>query len=531
MIDPREEDLFDFIENAPMGLNRIDPDGTILWANKTELEMIGYAREEYVGRKIAEFHADPEAIADIQERLARNETIHDREAHLRCKDGSVRHVLISSNVVRRDGKFVGTRCYTRDITVRKEVERALREADERLKIALHAGRMGGWEWDIRTGKVSWTPGLEAIHGLPPAGFGGGFEDFKRDIHPEDLEKVMETIARTLRERKDYWIEYRIIRPDGRIAWLEGRGRLFLDEKGAPERMVGICMEISDRKWVEIERERILAAEQRARAEAQAASRAKDEFLATISHELRTPLNAILGWSQVLLSGKFHGNDLPRALESIVRNARSQAQLIEDILDVSRIITGRLRLDIRNVDLLGIIGAALDALRHAAESKSIQIKTILQPDVGPVRGDPDRLQHVVWNLFSNAIKFTPEEGEVAIKLERIDDDRGGYAQIVVSDTGKGIPAEFLPFVFDRFRQGDGSNTRRHDGLGLGLAIVRHLMELHGGTVQAESRGAGQGATFTLKLPLLGASVSGAEVSRPLGEAASVSKAIRETFTSP
>ena len=245
-----------------------------------------------------------------------------------------------------------------------------------------------------------------------------------------------------------------------------------------------------------QREQLLVREQMARAEAESSSRLKDEFLATVSHELRTPLNAIIGWSHLLGSNNLDSATAARAIETIERNARSQAQLVEDILDVSRVITGKLRLNMEPVDAAAIINAAIDSVQLAADSKAIQLAVVLDTSARRVSGDANRLQQVVWNLLSNAIKFTPSAGRVEIRLERV----GAEAEIRVSDTGQGVHPEFLPFIFDRFRQADGTSTRRHGGLGLGLAIVRHLVELHGGTVYADSPGEGQGATFTVRLPL-------------------------------
>ncbi|MEW6733340.1 MAG: response regulator [Acidobacteriota bacterium] len=231
-------------------------------------------------------------------------------------------------------------------------------------------------------------------------------------------------------------------------------------------------------------------------EAQEANRLKDHFLATVSHELRTPLNAILGWTRLLRSGKLIDTEATRALETIERNAKSQAQLIEDLLDISRIVTGKLHLDIRLVEPITIVKAAIDALRPAIDAKEIELQAALDPWINPISGDPNRLQQVIWNLLSNAIKFTPNGGKIEVRLERA----GDYIEISVRDTGKGIKAEFLPYVFDRFRQADSTSTREHGGLGLGLAIVRHLVEMHGGSAYADSQGEGQGATFTVKFPL-------------------------------
>jgi signal transduction histidine kinase/ActR/RegA family two-component response regulator len=235
----------------------------------------------------------------------------------------------------------------------------------------------------------------------------------------------------------------------------------------------------------------------ARLQAEAASRLKDEFLATISHELRTPLNGILGWARLLRVGRLSAEEMRRALETIERNAQAQNRLIEDLLDISRIISGKMRLDMREVKLVPVIEAALNVVRPVAEAKGVHLQSLLDAGMEAVAGDADRLQQVIWNLLSNAIKFTPRGGEVRVQLKLTKTQ----AEISVSDTGAGISPEFLPYVFDRFRQADGSSTRLHGGLGLGLAIVRHLVELHGGTVQAHSAGLGQGATFTLTFPLI------------------------------
>ena len=244
-----------------------------------------------------------------------------------------------------------------------------------------------------------------------------------------------------------------------------------------------------------ERLRLLAAEREARADAEAANRSKDEFLATLSHELRTPLNAILGWAQLLRMGVLPADEAAQGMETIERNAKSQAQLVDDLLDLSRIISGKLRVELRPVDLVAVVEGALDSVRPAAEAKGISVIPVLDAHAGPVAGDAGRLQQVAWNLLSNAIKFTPRGGRVDVWLR----SSGPDAELTVSDNGAGISPGFLPHVFDRLRQGDGSTTRHHGGLGLGLAIVRHLVELHGGTVSADSHGEGRGSTFTIRLP--------------------------------
>jgi signal transduction histidine kinase/ActR/RegA family two-component response regulator len=252
----------------------------------------------------------------------------------------------------------------------------------------------------------------------------------------------------------------------------------------------------DVKRAAAERTQLLDAERAARAEAERASLMKDEFLATVSHELRTPLNAILGWAQLLRMGTDEPGELEEGLEAIERNSRAQAQLIEDLLDMSRIISGKVRLDVQAVDLAEVVNAAVESVRPSADAKGITLRKVLDPLAGPVSGDPNRLQQVVWNLLSNALKFTPRGGKVSVLLERVN----SHLEVTVVDTGAGISPAFLPHVFERFRQADGSTTRSAGGLGLGLSIVKQLVELHGGTVRAKSAGEGQGATFTVMLPL-------------------------------
>jgi PAS domain S-box-containing protein len=273
--------------------------------------------------------------------------------------------------------------------------------------------------------------------------------------------------------------------------------------GSVEVVVGSTRDVTERKRSEeqlrqllAEREELLASERAARSEAERTSRMKDEFLATLSHELRTPLNAILGWSQILAGDGTNKEDIAEGLATISRNARAQAQIIEDLLDMSRIISGKVRLHMQRVDLAWVVQTALDTVKPAANAKSVRVDLALDPQPGPVNGDPNRLQQVMWNLLNNAVKFTPRGGSVKVILKCLD----AHVEVSVIDTGEGIKPDFLPYVFDRFRQSDASTTRRHGGLGLGLAIVKQLVELHGGVVRVKSPGVGLGATFTITLPL-------------------------------
>jgi PAS domain S-box-containing protein len=268
-----------------------------------------------------------------------------------------------------------------------------------------------------------------------------------------------------------------------------RATIARDADGHTHGMLIVGTDITKRKLTEVELER-------AKRDAEAASRAKEDFLAVLSHELRTPLSAVYGWARMLQSGQLKAEAAERALDVIVRNAEAQVQLIDDLLDVSRIITGKMRLDVRPVDLEAVIRAAIDAVRPAADSKEIRLQCVLDSRAVAITGDPDRLQQVVWNLLSNGVKFTAKRGRVQVHLQRTN----SHVEIVISDTGQGISKEQLPHLFERFHQADSTSTRSHTGLGLGLALVRHLVELHGGKVTAQSPGEGQGATFTVELPV-------------------------------
>jgi PAS domain S-box-containing protein len=270
-------------------------------------------------------------------------------------------------------------------------------------------------------------------------------------------------------------------------------------KGPDGKIVGaskIARDITEQRQIRAKAEKAAAENERLYRQAEESSRLKEEFLATISHELRTPLSAILGWARMLRLNQLSPDNTAKALDTIERNARAQAQLVDDLLDVSRIITGKLRMDVRPADPNSFIDAAVEAVRPAAEAKGVRVQKVMDTGLLSIPGDPVRLQQVVWNLLSNAIKFTPREGRVQIRSERVN----SHLEIVVSDTGQGISPDFLPHVFDRFRQADQKTSRQHGGMGLGLAIVRHLVELHGGMVRAESDGEGKGATFTVMLPI-------------------------------
>jgi PAS domain S-box-containing protein len=387
------------------------------------------------------------------------------------------------------------------------IERELRVSEERLRLAVEAAHLGAWFWDVKDGPLSWTPLCKRMHGIG-ADEEINYERFLASLHPADRARTDREVKRAFEERADYRIEHRVVWPDGSVHWISGLGRVLHDEAGKPDKMLGVAFDITESKRCEAERAELLEREQAALAEARAATRAKDDFLAVLSHELRTPLQAMLGWTQMLKARAHDAGAVQKGLATIERNGKAQAQLIEDLLDVSRIVAGKLRLERRPVDLAKIAEAALETGMMAADAKAIRIDAAIEPAAGPVFGDPDRLQQIVVNLLANAVKFTPIGGHIGVRLER----ERATARIVIEDSGRGISPGLLPHVFDRFRQAESGTTRRQGGLGLGLTIVRHLVEMHEGTVKAESPGEGCGATFTVTLPVAGSALGAAEAAR-------------------
>jgi PAS domain S-box-containing protein len=323
------------------------------------------------------------------------------------------------------------------------------------------------------------------------------EQVFRAVHEETRQPIEDPVGRVLGARAVVSLPARtvLVSRGGTEHPVGGSAAPIQAKRGETLGVVLVASDMTERRRSEVERAGLLARERLARAEAEKANRAKDEFIATVSHELRTPLNAVLGWARLLRTGKLDADAMARAVEAIERSAGTQARIVDDLLDVSRIVRGKLKLDVRPVELVPVIEAAIDTVRPAAAAKGIAIAASLAPKAGPVAGDPGRLQQVVWNLLSNAIKFTPQGGRVEVRLEQAQD----LVRIQVADTGPGIDPDFLPHVFERFRQADQSSTRAHGGLGIGLAIVRHLVEAHGGTVAVESPGRGGGATFAVELP--------------------------------
>lgn len=419
------------------------------------------------------------------------------EYRLKRHDGEYRWILDRATPrYGTQGEFKGYIGSCTDITEQKQIESELRINRDRLELAIKASELGTFYCGMPLDEIIWNHKCKEHFWLPPD-TEINFDLFYAILHPDDRERIREAVAACVEGRKAYNIEYRTVAPDGRTRWIRAIGNCFYDESSNPLRFDGITIDITGAKKVEEEREKLLEVERAARTEAERINRMKDEFLATLSHELRTPLNAIVGWAQLLQKGTLKPERVKEGLDVIERNVRVQNQLIEDLLDMNRIVSGKLRLNVQQVDLASVIEAAIETVKLAAEAKEIRLQTVLNPRAGTVSGDPNRLQQIVWNLLSNAIKFTSKRGRVQVVLERVN----SHIEISVIDTGQGIKPEFLPYVFDRFRQADASITRSHGGLGLGLSIVRSLTELHGGTVSAKSQGEGKGATFIVSLPLI------------------------------
>ena len=358
--------------------------------------------------------------------------------------------------------------------------------------------------DLNSVIISWNPAAERMFGYSEQEAIG---KSIRMIIPEDLQSEEDLVLSKIRagEKVDHYETVRQ-RKDGSKVNVSLTVSPIRDASGAIVGASKIARDVSDRVTMERQYARLYA-------EAQEANRIKDDFLAVLSHELRTPLNAIVGYSRLMRGNMLPEDQVVRAIETLERNARWLTQIVDDVLDVSRIVSGKVRLDVQAVELAVVLDNAVATVQPAADAKSVRIQSLIDPRIGPISGDPGRLQQVMWNLMSNAVKFTPKGGRVQVRLERVN----SHIEIVVSDTGIGIGKEFLPYVFDRFRQADSGSTRKTGGLGLGLAIVKHLVEMHGGSVQADSAGEDQGSTFTVRLPMMIVSQSAAQSrEHPLAE---------------
>ncbi|GAB4531797.1 MAG: hypothetical protein Tsb0014_15610 [Pleurocapsa sp.] len=485
------------------------PDGILIEANRTVLEAANLQPEDVINQPFAETYwwsYDPQIQAQLTDAIARAAQGENVHYDVKIRLGKDNYILIEFSLIPlfdAQGKVEYLIPSGIDISDREASKQALKESEDELRLITEVIPQQIWtalpngqvdyinrRWEQFTGRS--LPQMQAK----------GWEII---VHPDDLERVQQTWTEAVHSGKKYNIEARLRKSDGTYRWFLGSARPLRNKKGKIIKWYGTNTDITPIKELE---ERLRQQTE----DLTQANRLKDEFLAIVSHELRTPLNPILGWSQLIAAGRLSSEKVALGIETIRRNAKLQAQLIDDLLDVSRILRGKLDLKVTPLNLESVIRAALGTVQLAANAKSIQIETQFEPNIGQVSGDAGRLQQIVWNLLSNAIKFTPEGGRIAVRLKQIDTQ----ALIQVEDTGQGIEPDFLPYVFDRFRQAESATTRKFGGLGLGLAIVRHLTEIHGGTVSVTSPGEGKGATFSVKLPLMNRAKTEQPENEPLDE---------------
>ncbi|WP_052672253.1 PAS domain S-box protein [Aliterella atlantica] len=480
--------------------------GYFQWVSPTFEQMLGWTNNEMLSRPWADFvHPDDisQSLIEFESLLSGNETLafENRYQH---KNGSYRWLLWKAQPHLKERVIYGTAV---DISDRKLAEASLHQSESRFRLMVESAKdYAIFTLDLDGIITSWNSGAENLLGYAEAEIIGcnGCIIFTPEDREQGQDKREQEIALTQgRAENERWH----VRKDGSYFWGSGLMMPLQDEAGIRQGFIKIMQDKTAQRQTQAQREQLLQREQAARAAAEYADRVKNEFLAVLSHELRSPLNPILGWAKLLQKGTLSPNRQAEALKTIERNATLQSQLIEDLLDISRIMQGKLSLNVVPIKLKFVISAAAETVRLAAEAKSISILLALD-DVSLVLGDAARLQQVVWNLLTNAVKFTPKGGQVTVELRQIEQ----LAQIQVIDTGKGIQPQFLPYVFEYFRQEDGSTTRKFGGLGLGLAIVRQIVEMHGGTVKAESLGENRGATFTVQLPIVQQAAAAVELSR-------------------
>jgi PAS domain S-box-containing protein len=486
----------------------LDPNGVVLTWNAGAERFKGYRADEIIGEHFSRFYP-PEALArgmpEHELQVASKTGSFEDEGWRVRKDGSLFWANVVITAMRdAEGTLLGFAKVTRDLTQRRIHEEELRRSEERFRLLVEGvSDYAIFMLDANGRIVTWNVGAERIKGYTAREIiGQHFSIF----YPDDVRESgwPEHELQVASEKGSFVDNGWRVRKDGTTFWANVTITALRDDTGRLLGYAKLTRDLTEAKRVEAmevanqQRDEMLEAERSARMAAQRATRVKDEFLATLSHELRTPLSAILGWTQVLLRGEsVKGPDAQkRAIEVIERNARAQIQLIDDLLDLSRVMAGKIRLDLQQVSFVSIVEAAVDTVRPTADAKGIRLKAILGSSQDIVSADSARMQQVVWNLLTNAIKFTPKGGQVQALLQRVN----SHLELSVSDTGIGIPASYLPHVFDRFSQRDSSTTRTFGGLGLGLAICKQLVELHGGSIRAASQGENQGATFFVQLPL-------------------------------
>jgi PAS domain S-box-containing protein len=496
----RTAELEQITDAMPVYVVRCAADHTFHFVNHSYAHRFGLTAAQVIGRKISDV-LGPDAYRTLRsyiERALAGEHVRF-ETEINYAGIGTRSMSCEYVPERRDDGTVRTYVgVIIDVTEQRRITAAAEADRARAQLAAEAAELGTWEWHVDSGTLAWSARACQLFGLA-AGTPMTLDLFMATVHPGDRERVRAgLIARTEAAEAGQLTnaDYRIVRvSDGEQRWIRATGRIEAAD-GRLLRAIGTVQDVTEHYAARAALEQALSREHEARMQAEEASRLKDEFLATLSHELRTPLNAILGYTRMLRTGMLPRERGELALEIIERNARLQRQLVDDILDVSRIITGKLRLSPAVVDPVGVVELALDSIRPAADAKRLVLALIVRDEGIRLLADPDRLQQIVWNLLTNAVKFTPAGGRILIEVAAEQDD---HAVLTVTDTGIGIGPDFLPHVFERFRQGTPISSGEQGGLGLGLAIVRHLTELQGGTITARSDGPGTGSTFTLRFP--------------------------------
>jgi PAS domain S-box-containing protein len=635
-----EQELAEFFENATVGLHWVGPDGRILRANRAELAMLGYTREEYIGRSISEFHADQDVICDILKRLGAGEKLAEYPARLRCKDGSTKDVLIDSSVMWNQGEFIHTRCFTRDITERRRAELALADARSRLDAALEAGAIVTWIWDIRDNRMYADNKLAQLFTLPPSdAVGGLLDNYVKAIHPDDVDNTLATLNRAVETGEPYQADYRIVQADGAIRWVTARGVVERDEQGRPVRMPGVLVDITERKTLEEElrirveqlaeadrrRETLLASLQESEGKLRLladtipqlawmaqpdgsivwynqkwyeytgttademqgwgwqsvhdpsvlphvlkrwkqslatgepfemvfplrgangqfcpfltrvnplrnhqgrivywfgtntdiseikrmeealreADRRKDEFLATLAHELRNPLAPIRNSLEILKMPRLDPGVVEKTRAMMERQVHHLVRLVDDLLDVSRVMRGKIELRKEPVELSTLVARAVETAQPLIELQGHRLDLSLPHESLLVDVDPVRMTQVIGNLLTNAAKYTEANGHIWVSAQRVE----GEVVLRVRDNGIGIAQDLLPHVFELFVQADHTSTKAQGGLGIGLTLARNLTQMHGGTLEARSPGLGRGSEFIVRLPHLQQSLPCTEV---------------------
>ncbi len=466
----------------------------IVW-NSAMQRISGLSSAEVLGRSVIEvfpFLRDDSCIPDA---LTGKGSV--SQTHLYGPSATGAFESHYSPLLDEANNVAGGLAIVKDISARKQAEEAVHVAYQQLAFHVESSPLAVVEWDSDFRVSRWSHSAERLFGWKADEVIGKHVNEWRFVFADDVDAVALVTNRQREGVEVHGVQRnRNYTRDGTILYCEWYNSVLHDDRGQLISVLSLVLDVTERKKAEEERAALLVRERDARHHAEEADRLKDEFLATLSHELRTPLTSILGWASMIRNGEVEGAAATRALETIERNARSQARLIDDLLDVSRIITGNLRLDLNPLNLTAVVEAAVDALRPTADVKDIKLSTQFTPGECLVKGDPNRLRQVIWNLLSNAIKFTQRGGSVNLDLRCVE----ANARLTVSDNGEGISDAFLPYVFERFRQAEASLSRKQGGLGLGLAVVRHLVELHGGMVSADSEGVGRGSTFTVDLPL-------------------------------